>query len=188
MVRDMRLETERLIIRPYVEADLIECFRLMQDKDLFEYLDMDVMSLEEYQGLFEWLIDSYDIGFDGDFKYSFNVTLKETGAHIGWVGVGGLDFDHSIKEIYWLIGKEHWNHGYASEAASALLAYAFDVIRQNEIFSLCKPKNIGSKRVMEHIGLKYRGIIAGAPDDFYNGELCYSLTKAEYQDINSICP
>ena len=181
MVKNMRLETDRLIIRPYIESDRMESFQLMQDKDLFKYMNMEVMSLEEHKELFKWLIDSYDIGFDGDFKYSFNVILKETGKHIGWVGVGWLESDHSIKEIFWLMGKKYWNHGYASEAAAALLEYAFNVIGLNEIVALCKPENIGSKRVMEHIGLKYRNIMEGSSDDYYNGELLYSLSKDEYQ-------
>jgi ribosomal-protein-alanine N-acetyltransferase len=42
----MRLETERLIIRPYQEEDLMDCFQLMQDKELFQYQDMEVMSLD----------------------------------------------------------------------------------------------------------------------------------------------
>ena len=162
MVKDMRLETKRLIIRPYVEDDLMGCFQLMQNKDLFTYMNMDVMPLEEYKGLFRWLIDSYQTGVDGDFKYSFNVILKETDAHIGWVGIGGVDFDHSVKEIFWLMGKEYWNHGYASEAASALLEYSFNII-----------------------GLKYQSVVEGRSVEhaYYNGELLFSLTRAEYQGI-----
>jgi len=45
----MRLETERLVIQPYTESDLIESFELMQNPELFTYLHMDVMTLEEYK-------------------------------------------------------------------------------------------------------------------------------------------
>lgn len=100
MVKEMRIETNRLLIRPYKEDDLIECFQLMQDIELFKYMTMDVMSLDEYKKLFEWLLWMYNIGFDGDFKYSFNIILKETGKHIGWCGIGGIDYDHQQKEIF----------------------------------------------------------------------------------------
>ncbi|HBI72161.1 MAG TPA: N-acetyltransferase, partial [Lachnospiraceae bacterium] len=92
-IKDLRIETDRLVIRPYKEEDLMECYRLMQDESLFNYLDMEVMSLDEYKRLFHWLIGSYDKGFDEDFKYSFNITLKESGVHIGWCGIGGLVYD-----------------------------------------------------------------------------------------------
>jgi len=74
-VKEMRIETVRLVIKPYKEENLVECFKLMQNRELFKYLDMDVMPSEDYKGLFNWLIDSYELGFNEDFKYSFNITL-----------------------------------------------------------------------------------------------------------------
>lgn len=181
----MRIETKRLIIRPYKEDDLIECFQLMQDKNLFKYLDRDVMSLEEYKRLFNWLINAYNKGFDQDFKYSFNITLKESGTNIGWCGVGGSDYNHEQKEIYYLIGREYWGNGYAKEATVALRDYCFQAIGLNKIVALCKPENVASKKVIENMGLKFRYTVNGLSEefDFYNGEPCYSLTKEEYLEI-----
>ena len=183
MIKDMILETERLIIRPYQEEDLLECFQLMQDKELFRFLDMSVMTLEEYSELFHWIIRCYSVSPDRDFKYSFNVCLKETGKTIGWVGIGGVEYNHSVKEIYWLIGREFQNKGYASEAAAALLEYGFTVMSLDEITAVCKPENIASEKVMKKIGLKYRGIVEGLPEQyaFYNGELKYALSKQEFE-------
>ena len=184
-IKDLRIETDRLVIRPYKEEDLMECYRLMQDESLFNYLDMEVMSLDEYKRLFYWLIGSYDKGFDENFKYSFNITLKESGVHIGWCGIGGLVYDHEQKEIYYLIGREYWGKGYAKEATVALRDYCFDTIGLKEIVALCKPDNIASKKVIENMGFKYRYKIEGLPKefDFYNGEPYYLLTKEEYLKI-----
>ncbi len=181
-VKDMRLETKRLIIRPYVQEDLMECFQLMQDKELFVYMDMDVMNHDEYTDLFTWLIDCYDIGFDKDFKYSFNITLKENGRHLGWCGLGGLHFDISFKEIFYLIGKDYWGNGYAKEATQALLDYGFRRMNLNEIVAIVQPDNNASKKVIEHLGLMYKHIIQGLPEKFNwnNGELFYSLSKNDY--------
>lgn len=49
----MRLETERLLIRPYIQSDLQESFELMQDPEVLTYMHMDVFSAEEYQGGFD---------------------------------------------------------------------------------------------------------------------------------------
>ncbi len=184
-IKKMNLETNRLIIRPYKEEDLLECYNLMQDKELFKYLDMSVMSLEEYKGLFNWLIQSYNNGFDTDFRYSFNIILKETGTHIGWCGIGALDYDNSKKEIYYLIGREYWGKGYAKEATVALLNFGFNIIGLQEIVALCKPDNIASMKVIENMGLKFRYTVNGLSEDFdfYNGEPFYSLTKEEYKTI-----
>jgi ribosomal-protein-alanine N-acetyltransferase len=182
MVKEMRLETKRLIIRPYREEDLLECFQLMQNKELFQYMNMKVMSFEEYQGLFHWLIRSYDVGFDEDFKYSFNITLKESGVHIGWCGIGGSEYDHQQKEIYYLIGRDYWGKGYAKEASVALLDYSFQTIGLTEIIAVFHPDNIASKKVIEGMGFKYQYTLAGLPQEFdsYNGKPLYALTKDEY--------
>jgi ribosomal-protein-alanine N-acetyltransferase len=181
-VKEMKIETERLLIKPYEEGNLDECFKLMQDKELFTYMNMDVMPYEDYKELFRWLIDCYETNFDEDFKYSFNITLKESGAHIGWCGIGGLEYDHCQKEIYYLIGKQNWRKGYAKEASEALLDYGFNVMGLKEIVGLCKSENIASKKVLEGIGLKFRYEVKGLPDDFdyYNSEPFYSLTREEY--------
>ena len=181
-VKEMRIETDRLIIRSYVKEDLMDCFNLMQDRELFKYIDMDVMNFEEYKGLFNWLISSYELGFDEDFKYSFNIILKESGKHIGWCGIGVSSFDIKQKEIYYLIAREHWGKGYAKEAAAVLLDYGFNVIGLNEIIAICKPDNIASKKVIENTGLKFKYIIEGLPEEFnfFNGEPFFSLTKDEY--------
>lgn len=180
--KDMMLDTERLVIRPYIKDDLIECFNLMQDKELFKYINMDVMNIDEYKGLFSWLIDSYEVGFHEDFKYSFNITLKESGKHIGWCGVGVLDFDFSKKEIFYLIGKEHWGKGYAKEAIKALVDFCFNTIGLEEIVAVCKPENIASRRIIEGAGLKFQYIVEGLDGElsFYNGEPFFSLNRDEY--------
>lgn len=75
---------------------------MLKNKELFKYWDMDVMSHEDYKGLFRRLNDCYEVGFDEDFKYSFNITLKESGTHIEWYGIGGIEFHHNQKEIFYL--------------------------------------------------------------------------------------
>lgn len=178
-INEMRIETERLVIRPYEKEEVDECFQLMQDKELFTYLDMEVMTYEEYQSLFYWLISCYETEMTQDFKYSFNITLKECGTHIGWCGLGGVEFDHDQKEVFYLIGKDYWGKGYAKEAASAMLDFGFNEMQLNEIIGLCKPDNLASRKVLEGIGLAYRCIMSGLPEefDFYNGEPCFSLTR-----------
>jgi [ribosomal protein S5]-alanine N-acetyltransferase len=184
-VKKLYLETQRLIIRPYFEDDLMECFYLMQDKELFEFKNMDVMTLDEYKGLFKWLIDSYNSGTDKNFAYSFNIILKETGVHIGWVGLGNLVTNPSLIEIFYLIGIQYQRQGYATEASKAILEYGFNTMNLDEIVAVCMKENIASRRVMEKIGLKFRYVQEGLPKEYEscNGDSFYSLTKDEYLRI-----
>lgn len=183
-VKEMRIETDRLIIRPYIEDDLLESFQLMQSKELFKYLDMDVMTFEEYKGLFTWLISSYENHYDGNFKYSFAIFLKETGTFIGWCGVGDSDcYDYyPDKEIYYLIGQEYWKNGYATEAMTSLIDYCFNKMNLKRLIAFARPENMASNKVIQKLGFKFQHFVTGLPEKlaFYNGDPYYSLTKEEY--------
>lgn len=186
MIKSMRIETKRLLIRPYQDEDFQESYELMQNKELFQYLHMDVMSLEEYRGLFHWLIQSYDTGLDEDFKYSFGVFLKDTNQFIGWAGIGGLDFQPDDKEIYYLIGKDYWGNGYASEAVASLIHYGFHDMKLRRIVAKVHPGNVASKRIIEKLGLRFEYVLEHLPAAFRecNGELLYSLSAEEYKKRN----
>lgn len=183
----MRLETERLVIRPYIEDDLMESFRLMQDPALFTYLHMDVMPLEEYKGLFSWLIDSYNTPFDQLFKYSFAIRLRETGELIGWCGVGVLDFLAPEYELYYLIARDRWGCGYATEAAGALADYAFETIGLERLYAKADPANKASLRVFEKLGFTFDRVLEGLTGDDAdcNGERLYVLTRARHHALAS---
>jgi ribosomal-protein-alanine N-acetyltransferase len=179
VVSKMRLETERLLIRPYLESDLVASFHLMQDPQLFTYMHMEVLPLHEYRGLFRWLLDSYNTSFDMPFKYSFAIFSKETGDLIGWCGVGILDFSEPDKELYYLIGRDYWGHGYATEAASALISYVFEVIGLPRIYAKADSQNTASLRVFEKLGFVFERVLTDLSGDYAdcNGELMYVLTK-----------
>jgi [ribosomal protein S5]-alanine N-acetyltransferase len=172
------VETERLYIRPYRADDFEESYALMQDKDLFRFLHFDVMNYEEYQGLFNWLIQSYE-SKGNDYKYSFAIFLKETNQLIGWVGVGNLDLLENEKEIYYLIGQKHWGNGYAYEAAREVVNYCFNSLGLNRVVAKVAPENQASKRIIEKLGFNLEYILNNLPEEHAecNGELLYSMRK-----------
>lgn len=187
MIKEMRIETCRLIIRPYIESDLLESYELMQNKEQLRYMPMEVMNLEEYKGLFSWIIDSYEDSYAGNFKYSFAIFLKDTGKFIGWCGVGDNDCNsvYPDKEIYYLIGQNYWGNGYATEAMTALINYCFNTMKLKRLIAFAKPENIASNRVIQKLGFEFQHFACKLPEElnFYNGECYYLLTKEEYLEI-----
>lgn len=179
----MRLETERLVIRPYIESDLMESFELMQNPEVLTYMHMSVMSLEDYKVLFQWLIESYNTPFDQPFKYSFAIRSKETGVFVGWCGVGLLEFSAPDNELYYLIGRDYWGNGYATEAAMALTTYAFDVIGLERLYAKADAQNVASLLILPKLGFGFDCVLTGLPEDHQecNGELKYVLTKERYK-------
>jgi len=180
MIKELNIQTKRLIIRPYKESDLQESFELMQEEELFRFLPMEVMPFEEYKNLFSWLINCYETSHKEDwFKYSFVITDRETGKLVGWCGVGCLDFDYQYKEVFYLIGKSHWGKGYATEAVHGLINYCFSNLGLDTLTALVKLENRASKNVLEKLGFKYNFTVSDLPEefDFYNGELFYSISE-----------
>jgi RimJ/RimL family protein N-acetyltransferase len=58
-------------------------------------------------------------------------------------------------EIGWRLTPEAWGQGYASEAALAALAFAFEVLQLQEVVSITIPANTPSRRVMQRIGMQH---------------------------------
>jgi len=178
LINKLHIETDRLIVRAYEKSDLQEAYELMQERDLFTYLPMEIMTYADYQELFAWLIQCYDMSCNNAwFKYSFLIARKEDGVHLGWCGIGSLDYNHSDIEVFFLIGKPYWGRGYASEAVQALIRYSFDNMKLPRLVAVVKPENMASKRVIEKLGFRCEGTVEGLPEEFnfYNGELYYAL-------------
>lgn len=178
----MRLETERLIIRPYIESDLSASFELMQNPEVLAFMHMEVMPRHEYEGMFRWLMFSYHTPFALPFKYSFAVCHKATGQLIGWCGAGVLEFRAPDVELYYLIGREHWGRGYAYEAAAALTDYAFRVIGLEQLYAKADPRNTASLGVLRKLGFRVEQELSGLTGDYEdcNGELLHVLRKERF--------
>ena len=81
---------------------------------------------------------------------------KETGEFLGRAGFydppGWPGF-----ELGWVLGRQYWGRGYASEAARAALAHAFDGLGKQRVISLIRHGNARSIRVAEAIGERLAG-------------------------------
>jgi ribosomal-protein-alanine N-acetyltransferase len=183
MFKDMRLETERLTIRPFSLKDTQELHQITSQKEVVKYLPEDVMSLEEVRRIIVWLIDCYEKNTaEHIIKFTTAIVWKEDEKVIGWCGLGPLDFNPSEIEIFYGLSKEFWGKGIATEAGRAMLHHGFDTIGLDEIVAVCHPKNAPSVRVIEKMGLIYRERVEKLPREYssYEGCLYYSLSKDEY--------
>ncbi|MGV3724524.1 MAG: GNAT family N-acetyltransferase [Actinomycetota bacterium] len=59
--------------------------------------------------------------------------------------------------------RNQWGRGYATEAARALLMFAFAELGPTSVFGGCHPDNVGSRLVMEHVGLSFQGADGSFP-------------------------
>jgi [ribosomal protein S5]-alanine N-acetyltransferase len=150
------LETERLILRPFVDIDAPRLAKLAGDKAVSDttlripYPYNEVMALA-------W-IGTHQSVRDKGLAIFYAIDLKES---INLIGSIGIDVYHSHRRAtigYW-IGREYWNMGYATEAASILLEYVFNVMNLHKVDSHYFVRNQASGRVLEKLGMKREGLL-----------------------------
>lgn len=152
------LQTPRLILRTWQESDIPLMAAISSDPVVMEFFP----SLQDYdhtQKMVEYIMQHHEQHGYGLYA----VELKDTQEFIGFVGLDRTRFtipsiqleNVEVVEIGWRLSAKHWNKGYATEAATAVLNYAFNVLKIPEIFSFTAVVNQRSRHVMEKIGLQY---------------------------------
>lgn len=158
----MILETQRLMLREMAQDDFDAlCAILKDEKAMVAY--EGAFSDEEVQ---EWL----DRQLARYHRWGFGlwaVVMKETGEMIGQCGLTMQPWqDREVLEIGYLFQRRYWHQGYATEAAMACKAYAFDRLDAEEVCSIIRDTNTASQRVAMRSGMTpvdrwtkhYRGI------------------------------
>jgi ribosomal-protein-alanine N-acetyltransferase len=146
------LETDRLLVREYVEEDAEAFFKLNTDPEVLRFVpDKALLNVEQARQL---LIDHPMADYR---KHGFGrgaCILKSTGEQIGFAGLKYLDELGEIDVAYRLL-PAYWGQGLATEAALASVRYGFVDLGLKRIIGLVMPENIASVRVLEKAGLRH---------------------------------
>ncbi len=145
------LTTERLALRPFETADAAEVARLADDARISDTL----FELPRPYGLgdaLEW-IGSHESDRANDRRYTFAVCLRGPGTLVGSIALTLAGPDAARAELGYWTGGEHWGRGYASEAATAVLAFGFDALGLQRIEARHLVRNPASGRVMRNAGM-----------------------------------
>ena len=152
------LTTDRLILRTWKASDLPLMTAISSDPLVMEHFPA-IQDITATQALIDQISQHYE-----QFGYApYAVETKDTHEFIGFVGLNHPPFNIPnfqpvalpIVEIGWRLSSQHWSKGYATEAAKAVLHYAFTELNLSEIISFTVVANIKSRRVMQKIGLHH---------------------------------
>ena len=144
------LETERLRLRRWREADREPFAALNADPEVTRYLRAPLSRAES-----DALILRIEAGFEAHGMGLWAVEVAEGAAFVGFVGLSVPAFDAPFTpcvEIGWRLARAHWGQGYATEAARAALDYGVRVKGLEEILSFTVPANKRSRAVMTRLG------------------------------------
>jgi len=152
----MSIETERLIIRNYHEGDLEALADLLGDAETMAFWPRPFTREEAAV----WLgrnIERRESSIYGRRA----VILKATGALIGDAGVVRAELDGEERDdLGYIIHREYWGRGYASEAARALASHYLYAQRLPALFANMPHDHVASQRVAERIGMRRAGAFA----------------------------
>lgn len=145
------ITTKRLTIRPIELEDVYEIHKYASDKGITMMVFLPNESLEETLRFVEYAVNEWNKIEPDDREYViiFNETI------IGGINLG-YSKDRKSCEIGWTIHKMYRNKGFATEAANALVEYAFNTLKVEKITTHCDSKNVASENVMKKTAYETR--------------------------------
>lgn len=145
----MILTTERLVLRPVASTDLETTHAYAGNPQNTRYM---MFLPHETQAETAQMLRDAAAEWQKPLprSYDFAVTLK--GTHIGAVSLF-LNQARTEGKLGWIIHRDYWNCGYATEAARAVIAFARDELKLTALRAQCDARNLSSARVMEKLGM-----------------------------------
>jgi RimJ/RimL family protein N-acetyltransferase len=154
----MILETERLILRPWTEADAEECYKYAKDPLVGPPAGWPAhKSVEETREIIRTVLAVPE---------TYAVVLKETGLPVGSVGLhmhSDLAEGEDECELGYWIGAPYWGRGLIPEASREMLRHAFEDLGMKKVWCGYYDGNEKSRRVQEKLGFKYQWTTENAP-------------------------
>ncbi|MFC3106241.1 GNAT family N-acetyltransferase [Salinisphaera aquimarina] len=146
--------TERLTLRPLVAADAPAVFAFAGDREVTRLMDWEMhVDLADSEAFIEDVTAGWD---DGD-DYCWGIELYDEARIIGTIA---CQFDEHGMQMGYVVAKDHWRRGFATEAARAVLDAARDIDDVYRFSATCDVENTASVRVLEKIGMRCEGVLA----------------------------
>ena len=147
----MKLETDRLVIRPIQETDSSSLADLWSDPDVTYYMG----GPRDYKEVLNSFKEDARLNPQPKFDL-WPVVEKVTDQIVGNCGLIDKEVEDQIEfELVYVFVKSAWGKGYATEIASSIADYAFKQFGLKRIISLIDPKNRASEHVTRKIGMQY---------------------------------
>lgn len=168
---DAIIETERIILREFVESDFEAVFECNSNPEVQKYTgDVILDSKEQAKRIIK------DVWFEDYKKYGYGrwaVVYKEDARVIGFAGLKYLP-ELNETDLGYRILPKYWGKGLMTEIGREIIKYGFDNFGLDEIIAIAEPENIGSCKVLEKSGLKFYKV-----DEYINDGGSYNWYKIE---------
>lgn len=145
------IETERLTLRPFQDADVDPLYAMMSDGEAMKYTYVALSREDCEKRLRAYALSESEHGFA-----PWTVLLRSEEEIIGWGGLNVDPFDPGWGiEVSYLFAPAYWGRGYATELVHTSLQYGFEELSIPLIVAFARPQNIASVRVLEKCGFTF---------------------------------
>jgi RimJ/RimL family protein N-acetyltransferase len=176
------LGTERLVLRPFRPDDLAAFHAMHSDESVVRWLYNEPRSEQEAQQLLGRKIAGAALTEEGQWL-SCAITLRESGAVVGDLSLHWVSEAHRCGEVGFIVAPAHQGRGYTTEAAAALLPFAFETMGWHRLIGRAEARNRGSARVLEKLGMRREAHLV--ENEWVKGEwqseLVYALLDREWR-------
>jgi RimJ/RimL family protein N-acetyltransferase len=166
---DYPIHTDRLLLRPLDPATDVDAVHAYQSRtDVCRYIPYAPRSRDEVaQRLADPERNRSTLENEGDFL-DIAVALRDTGELIGDVLLFWRSAEHRTGEIGYVLHPDHNGHGYATEAARALLVLAFDALGLHRVIARIDARNDASAAVLRRLGMRQEAVLV--ENEWFKGE------------------
>jgi RimJ/RimL family protein N-acetyltransferase len=179
------LETDRLLLRRFTEADVDNLVDLDSDPDVMRYISGGrPTSREEIE---RDVLPAFLRYYQRHAGYGFWAAVeKSTGEFLGWFHLRPKpDGDPDEPELGYRLRKSAWGKGYATEGSRALVGKAFTELGAHRVYAETMAVNTASRRVMDKAGLRLVRVFHQPWPDTIEGEehgdVEYALDRTEWE-------
>lgn len=148
------LETARLTLRTFRADDLLALCQLYADSEVRQFFPEGVLTEEETREELAWYLNG---GWPEHAELGLWATIdRRTNRFIGRCGLIPWTIDDRLEiELAYLIAKDYWRQGLATEAAEAIVQYAFNELGLMRLIALIDEKNVASIRTAKRVGFRF---------------------------------
>lgn len=173
----MRIETARLILRPFLARDEDHFMALFADPALAGD-PLAALSREDCRALFEFYLACWQ---EEDLAYGA-IERRGDGAFLGISGLAILR-EPPLCEIGWALFPRYQRQGYAAEAARGWLDYGFGTLGLDRVVALTRKGNPRSVRVMERLAFEIDPAFVHPDGEVSADRLAFAMTAARWRAL-----